>query len=117
MLRGPFVASLLCLAACGCSGGAKRISYATVQTLNPGVDARWVLEEFPNARGVDRGPDGRIRSLQYGVDDPRGKRQTLVLHFDEHETLTRKDYSGRLVRPLGTDTQEARITGAPSQRR
>lgn len=112
-------APLLFLLLASCAGAAEqqRLSFATVQTLNPGVDARWVLEEFPSARGIDRGPEGRIRRIEYGVEDPQGKRRNLVLHFDEQEVLTHKQYSGRLVRPLETDPEASRITGVPSVRR
>ena len=92
----------LLLVGCGGMAAERRLSYANVQTLNPGVDGRWVLDEFPQASGVDRGPDGRIRRLSYGVTDPQGKPQTLNLWFDEREVLQRKDYSGPVVRPLPT---------------
>jgi hypothetical protein len=101
MRRLALLAALL-LTSCGGLAASRRISYANVQTLNPGVDGRWVLEEFPEPSGVDRGPDGRIQRLSYGVTDPQGKPQTLNLWFDEHEVLQRKDYSGRVLRPLPT---------------
>jgi hypothetical protein len=93
------VVSAVLISACGGVPKEKRLDFATVQTLNPGVDGRWVLEEFPQASGVQRDASGKIRRLSYGVTDPQGKPQTLDLVFDENEILVRKDYSGRLLRP------------------
>jgi hypothetical protein len=105
------------LAGCGSVSSERRITYATVQTLNPGVDGEWILEEFPQASGVSRRPDGRLQRVQYRVEDPQGRGQTLVLHFDEFGVLERKDYSGRLLRPLDPDPEAGKgITGKPRDR-
>jgi hypothetical protein len=97
------VLPLVFAGACGGTPRERRLDFATVQTLNPGVDGRWVLEEFPQATNVERDARGRIRQVSYGVTDPQGKAQTLTLHFDENEVLTRKQYSGPLVRPRLVD--------------
>jgi hypothetical protein len=105
------------LTACGLTDKDRRISYATVQTLNPGVDGRWILEEFPHASGVTRRPDGTLQTIQYRVSDPQGRGQTLTLHFDEFGVLARKAYSGPLVKPLGPDPESQRgVTGKPRDR-
>ena len=89
----------LVLASCGSVAPDKRLSYANVQTLNPGVDGRWVLEEFPNATEVRRDEAGRLDRLSYAVTDPQGKPRSVTLWFDDREVLERKEYSGPLVRP------------------
>jgi hypothetical protein len=108
---------LLFLGACGSTPKDTRLDYATVQTLNPGVDGRWVLEEFPQAGGVQRDASGMIRRLSYGVTDPAGKPQTLDLIFDAQEVLVRKDYSGRLLRPTNPELDAPRdvnrVDGTP----
>ena len=101
MRRASALLALLApaLAACGTVAPDKRLSYATVQALNPGVDGKWVLEEFPNTQRVERDPSGKIQRISYGVLDPQGKSKTLTLWFDQNEVLQRKEYSGQLVRP------------------
>jgi len=97
------LAALLLLAGCAAGKGG-RLSYANVQSLNPGVSARWVLQEFPQGQ-VARGPDGKVRSIRYRVTDPRGSPQTLELGFDANEMLREKRYSGGVVRPGGPHAQ------------
>lgn len=113
----PRLALLLaCAAAAGCSGvGAdRRISFSTVQVLNPGVDGAWILAEYPMARAVVRRPDGTLERLDYRVDDPHGRGQDLVLWFDEFGVLARKQYSGPIVRPLDPDAEAGRgVTAQP----
>ncbi len=113
---GTLVLGLLA-SACGSVGplGPRRMTFATVQTLNPGVDGRWILDEFPEAT-VERGPDGRLRRLSYAVEDPQAKSQRVTLHLDANEVLARKEYSGGLVRPDTPDPDAARYTAAPGGR-
>jgi hypothetical protein len=101
--RSALVLGLLAAAA-GCANpvagpGARTLTYAQVQSLNPGVPARWILEEFPFARDVRRDADGRVLSMGYWVEDPLGKTRGLVLRFDERERLAEKAYGGPHVRP------------------
>lgn len=99
-MRRPWLLScVLLLSSCGTSVGG-RMSYAQVQTLNPGVEAEWVAREYPFGQ-VRRGPDGRIQSIRYRVHDPQGATQTLLLEFDARGILTRKVYSGGVRRGGG----------------
>jgi hypothetical protein len=95
--------SLALLAAlAGCAGGPTRsLSFAQMQSLNPGVSAAWVLEEYPFGR-VEHGPDGRVRSVRYPVTDPQGRAHSVTLTFDGNEVLASKSYSGPIVRPPAT---------------
>ncbi len=94
---------LLCVPLVGCSAGRlpgqKSMSFAAMQMLNEGVDGDWILAEYPDARQVERRPDGSLQRLTYWVNDPQGQGRGLVMHFDETGTLTRKDYGGPVVRP------------------
>jgi hypothetical protein len=114
-------AAAILVSACGSTPKDRRLDFATVQTLNPGVDGKWVLEEFPQASNVDRDANGKIRRIDYGVTDPQGRPQTLNLMFDEQEVLVRKQYSGPLLRPeLGGvsaphDVQTQPGRGAPTR--
>ncbi len=94
------LALALALAWGGCAGGptSRTLSFAEMQSLNPGVTASWVLDEYPDGR-VERGPDGRVRSIRYPVTDPLGKAQSVTLTFDANEVLADKRYSGPIVRP------------------
>jgi hypothetical protein len=89
--------------ASGCAGGptSSSLSFAQMQSLNPGVSAGWILEEYPFGR-VDRAPNGQVRTVRYDVTDPQGNTQTVTLGFDENEVLARKQYSGPIVRPPPT---------------
>ena len=97
---------LLPLLLAACSGiavpGVKTLSFAEMQSLNPGVAASWILAEYPFARDVDRGPDGRVARMTYWVNDPTGKARGLVLKFDGNEVLSEKQYGGPLIRPPPT---------------
>jgi len=115
MRLAPLVFVLL--AGCGSLSSERRITYATVQSLNPGVDGEWILSEYPQARSVTRRPDGRLQRMEYRVEDPQGRGQQVVLHFDEFGVLARREYSGRLLRPLDPDPEAGRgITGKPRGR-
>lgn len=90
------------LAACGSFAGPtdRSMSFAAMQSLNPGVDGEWVLREHPDGREVVRDPrTGRVRQLSYWVRDPGGDNRPLVLHFDGQGILLRKDYGGPIIRP------------------
>ena len=76
----------------------QRLSYAEVQSLNPGVNVDWVVREFPNAR-MSRDRAGRVRQTEHGVTDPYGKSQSLFLDFNECGVCVKKTYSGTVVRP------------------
>jgi hypothetical protein len=106
-------ASLL-LCACGSNGGpgGRRMNFAAMQAINPGVEGEWVVAEFPFARNVTRRPDGSLQSLGYLVEDPLGKGRPLMLHFDETGMLTRKQYGGPLVRPPPPDAVGFNISGS-----
>ena len=84
----------------GCAGGPgqRRLTYAQVQALNPGVDVDWVLREYPGANQT-RDAAGRVRRMEFAVVDPYGKGQSLFLEFDPSGTCTRKQYTGAVVRP------------------
>ena len=97
------VTSLGALSLPGCAGGPTRsLSFAQMQSLNPGVSAAWVLEEYPYAR-PERGPDGRVRTIRLPVTDPHGKAHSVTLLFDANEILAEKRYSGPIVRPPTQD--------------
>ena len=93
------------LAACASPMGNK-LSYAQVQSLNPGVSASWVLSEFPFGK-AQRAPDGKVQAISYNVKDPQGKSQSLRLDFDQNEVLRRKLYSGPVVKPGGSHSKPA----------
>ena len=93
------------LAACASPLGDK-LSYAQVQSLNPGVSASWVLSECPFGK-AQRAPDGKVRTISYNVKDPQGKSQSLRLDFDQNEILSRKLYAGPVVRPGGSHSKPA----------
>ena len=93
------LALLVSLTVAACSSPySRKLSYAQVQSLNPGVQASWILEEFPSGQ-VTRTPDGRVQTIVYRVSDPHGKDQTLRLGFDERGILRDKQYSGRVLMP------------------
>ena len=88
------------LATCSSPFGNK-LSFAQMQSINRGVPAGWVLEEYPFGK-VARTADGKVQSISYTVQDPRASSQSLRLEFDQRELLCRKVYSGPVVRPGGS---------------
>lgn len=100
-LRLAFVVVAVALACTACANpSARKLSYAEVQAVNPGVSVDWILAEYPEGR-VTRGPDGKVTQIRYSVADPQGSAQTLVLHFDANGVLRQKRYSGPVLRPGG----------------
>ena len=59
-----------------------KLSYAQVQSLNPGVPAGWVLSECPFGKVTRVAGRGRSRRSRTRVEDPRGQAQSLRLEFD-----------------------------------
>lgn len=116
LLVAVVFASVLTLGLGGCGStkgpGARRMSFSSMQAINPGVDGEWVIAEYPNARNVSRWPDGRLKSLGYNVEDPQGKRRPLMLHFDQTGTLARKQYGGPVVRPPPPQQTDFKVFGA-----
>jgi len=91
----------LALAACASGGRGPAddaLSFAAMQSINPGVDGEWILAEYPFARQVRRHPNGRVQFLGYTVEDPQGKSRPLALNFDENGILASKEYGGPIIR-------------------
>jgi hypothetical protein len=101
------LAGALALSVAACAGGPSKntLSFAQMQSLNPGVDADWIRDEYPFAGSVQRWPDGAIRSMRYPVTDPMGKARSVTLVFDQRGVLTEKRYSGEYVRPPAEPAQ------------
>jgi hypothetical protein len=78
--------------------GGRTLSFAQMQSLNAGVSGEWILEEYPFASGVERWPNGKVRSMRYAVTDPQGRTESVVLTFGEDGVLSGKRYSGPIVR-------------------
>jgi hypothetical protein len=97
------VLAVAALAACS-SPFSSKLSYAQMQSLNPGVPAGWVLSEWPFGQ-VTKSQAGTIEAISYTVEDPQGKSRSLRLEFDPQEILRRKVYSGPIVRPGGSHSQ------------
>jgi hypothetical protein len=96
------VVLVLALAAAGCSAvgsPGKELAYADVQAVQPGLTASQVLDAYGRPARVDRGPDGRVRAIEYAATDARGAGARLLLEFDAREVLVRKRYTGAVTRP------------------
>jgi hypothetical protein len=111
-----FVTALaVALVVLGCRSGGTRpgtLSFAQMQSINPGVSADWLLQEYPFGRVARRHPGGAVAQLGYQVTDPQNKGRSLTLFFDEAGILARKSYAGPFVRPpIETNAQ-----GSPANR-
>lgn len=85
--------------ACGSTVGPRTLTLAEVQALNPGLEASWLLREYPEGRVTQRWPNGCPRQVTFRVTDPANRGQTLVLDFDQRGIAVQKRYSGRILRP------------------
>ncbi len=112
MRAAPALALIVLLAACGSSRGSRAgtLSFAQMQTINPGVSAEWLLQEYPFARNVQRHPNGAVSQLGYSVTDPQNQGRSLVLFFDMGGILVRKSYDGPFVRPPIETDEEGNAT-------
>lgn len=75
------------------------LTFAQMQSLNPGISAGWILSEYPFARDVRRRPDGSIAQMGYLVTDPLDDTRAVLLLFDANGVLREKRYGGPIVRP------------------
>jgi len=107
----PFLLSGL--AGCGsvASPTASKMTYASMQAINPGVDGDWILSEYPFARNIKRRRDGSLLSLGYWIEDPQGQTRPLMLHFDAENILVRKQYGGPNVRPPEQNSGGLKVGG------
>ena len=97
--------ALLWTSACGSIAlpSDDSLSFAEMQTLNPGVSGEWILQNHPQARQVQRRSDGTLSQLSYWVTDPNGTSRGLVLDMDAQGLLATKRYGGPIVRPPAED--------------
>jgi hypothetical protein len=106
-------ALLLVCVACSsvASPTASTLSFAEMQSFNPGLDGEWMLAEYPFARDVTRHPNGRLARMGYWVTDPQGQTRPVMFSFDRKGILTRKEYGGPVVRPpeRGAGTEDVGI--------
>ena len=84
-----------------CSGLKKGdgLSYAQVQTIQPGLSAAQIRDSFGPPMSAARGPEGRVTRMEYAAMDAKQSRARLILEFDARETLVTKTYTGEVVRP------------------
>jgi outer membrane protein assembly factor BamE (lipoprotein component of BamABCDE complex) len=95
-----FAAAVLVLT--GCRGlGAKgtELSYGQVQAIQPGLTADQVTDAFGPPARVDRGADGKVRTMDYAAQDGRGERARLLLEFDGREVIVAKRFTGTVTKP------------------
>ncbi len=93
------LAAVLAVAGCKALEPAKDLSYGQVQAIQPGITASQVLDAYGSPGRMDRGPDGKVRAMEYPTVDPKGSRARLILDFDPNEVLLRKSYTGDIARP------------------
>ena len=100
-MRLAVVLPLLALAACSSvrGPGTDTLTFAQMQSINPGVSASWLLEEFPFARDIRRRPDGSIAEMGYLVVDPREDTRPVLLLIDPQGRVAEKRYGGPIIRP------------------
>lgn len=105
---------LLALAACSSvrGPGTDTLSFAQMQSINPGVSVEWLLREFPFARDIRRRPDGSIAEMGYLVVDPREDTRPVLLLIDPQGRVAQKRYGGPIVRPPPLGGQPAVATEA-----
>lgn len=102
MPRRALVALALAFGGAGCSAVGSPghgLAYADVQAVQPGLTAPQVLDAYGQPARIDRGPDGRVRAIEYAASDARGSNARLYLDFDAREVLVRKRFTGAATRP------------------
>ena len=103
-------AGLALSALCACSSVSKvgsslgiskssDLSFAQVQTIQPGLSAAQIKDAFGTPLNVSRGDGGRVTRMEYAALDAKQSRSRLILDFDAREILVTKTYTGEIVRP------------------
>jgi len=101
---------VLALPLCACSTVSKvgtglgisktsDLSYAQVQTIQPGLSALQIKDAFGAPLNLSRGDGGRVTRMEYAALDAKQSRSRLILDFDAREILVTKTYTGEIVRP------------------
>ena len=78
---------------------ATQLSYAQVQSIQPGLSAPQIRDAFGPPMSAARGPEGRVSRMEYVALDAKQGRARLILEFDARETLVTKTYTGEISRP------------------
>ena len=98
----PFVGGCSAVSGVGRGLGLSKdtgLSFAQVQSIQPGLSAAQVRDAFGAPLNMARGSDGRVTRMEYVALDAKKSRERLVLGFDEREILVTKTYSGEILRP------------------
>jgi outer membrane protein assembly factor BamE (lipoprotein component of BamABCDE complex) len=75
------------------------LSFAQVQTIQPGLSAAQIKDAFGTPLNLTRGDGGRVTRMEYAALDAKQSRSRLILDFDAREILVTKTYTGEIVRP------------------
>jgi hypothetical protein len=104
-MRSLVVACALVVAV-GCQGmkqlggrSGDELSYAQVQSIQPGLTATQVLDSFPSPGRMSRGPNGKVTELDYAAMDAKQGKARLVLGFDANEVLVSRRFTGAPLKP------------------
>jgi hypothetical protein len=99
----PVAVALLLLAsalgACSTLSKSSDLSFAQVQTIQPGLSAAQIKDAFGAPLNLTRGDGGRVTRMEYVALDAKQSRSRLILDFDAREILVTKTYTGEIVRP------------------
>ena len=108
-MRSSSLLAAAALALCGALGACSSLkklgssssdlSFAQVQTIQPGLSAAQIKDAFGPPLNLYRGEGGRVTRMEYAALDAKQSRSRLNLDFDAREILVTKTYTGEIVRP------------------
>jgi outer membrane protein assembly factor BamE (lipoprotein component of BamABCDE complex) len=78
---------------------ATELSYAQVQSIQPGLTAAQIRDAFGPPMSASVGPDGRTSRMEYVAMDAKQSRARLILDFDARGALVNRTYTGAILRP------------------
>ena len=93
------LASTLLGACSSLTKSASDLSFAQVQTIQPGLSAAQIKDAFGAPLNLYRGEGGRVTRMEYAALDAKKSRSRLNLDFDAREILVTKTYTGEIVQP------------------
>ena len=70
-----------------------------MQSIHPGLTVDQLTDAFGSPARVDRGADGKVRTMDYAAKDGRGNDARLFLEFDEREVIVSKRFTGAVNKP------------------
>jgi hypothetical protein len=112
ILVGSMILLLVASAASACSSGGfhlpsppglgssgDELTFAQVQAIQSGLTVAQIRDAYGEPKRESRRADGTVERMEYGALDARNGKNSLFLDIDARGVMTRKTFTGAILRP------------------